>query len=84
VVGSIKAGRPARNPYWYYNLKAAPRAHIEVNGRAFEVLAEDLPVTEAAAAWSRIVQVLPDYARFRRFTDRTFPIVRLVGAATFA
>ena len=42
------------------------------------VRAEELPPVEAAAAWRRIVEIQPSYERFRRATDRTIPILRLL------
>ncbi len=65
-------------PGWYHNLVAEPRARAEVEGRTVEVRAEELPATDAEAWWPRILERSPDYARYRRATERPFPIVRLV------
>jgi deazaflavin-dependent oxidoreductase (nitroreductase family) len=68
----------SRHPGWYHNLCADPNARVEIAGRVVAVRAEELPPAEAAAAWRRIVEVQPSYERFRRATDRTIPILRLV------
>lgn len=67
----------ASHPGWYWNLTADPIARVEVDGRGFRVRAEELPPNEAEAAWRHIVEVQPSYERFRRATDRTFPVLRL-------
>ncbi len=66
------------HPGWYFNLKAEPHASVEVMGRTFAVRGVELPPSEAADWWKRIVARAPDYARYARATDRTFPIFRLV------
>jgi deazaflavin-dependent oxidoreductase (nitroreductase family) len=67
-----------RHPAWYHNLCADPNARVEVDGRTIAAHAEELPPDEARAAWRWIVEVQPSYERFRRATDRTIPILRLV------
>ena len=70
----------AAHPGWYHNLVARPDARVEVMGRLVAVRAEELPADEAAAFWPRILARAPDYERYRRATDRRFPIIRLVPA----
>ncbi len=77
IVAAANDGGPS-HPGWYHNLSADPVARVEVNGRAFRVRAEELPPDQAAVAWRHVVEVQPSYERFRRATDRTFPILRLV------
>ena len=72
----------ASHPGWYYNLTADPAARVEVMGRTIAVRAEELPLGDAAAWWLRILQRAPGYERYTRATSRTFPILRLVPAAT--
>ena len=67
-----------RHPGWYHNLCADPAARVEIGGRTIPVRAEELPPEEARAQWRRIVEIQPSYERFRRATDRTIPILRLV------
>ncbi len=68
----------SRHPGWYHNLRADPHARVEVDGRAVAVRAVVLPPDEAAEAWRRIVEVQPGYDQYRRATDRSIPILRLV------
>jgi deazaflavin-dependent oxidoreductase (nitroreductase family) len=69
------------HPGWYYNLRQEPKAGVEIGGRSFPVLAEELPEDEAAEWWRRIVARCPSYERYERATARRFPIVRLVPVA---
>jgi deazaflavin-dependent oxidoreductase (nitroreductase family) len=73
----------ASHPGWYHNLRSEPAARVEVMGRALAVRAVVLPPDEAAAFWPRILARDPTYERYRRATDRSIPVVRLVplGAA---
>jgi deazaflavin-dependent oxidoreductase (nitroreductase family) len=65
------------DPAWYLNLVAEPSARVEVEGRRIEVRAEVLSDDESAAWWPRILERSPEYERYRRATDRPFPVVRL-------
>lgn len=66
------------DPAWYLNLVDEPRAQVEVEGRRLMVRAEILTPDAATAFWPRILERSPEYERYRRATDRPFPVVRLV------
>lgn len=66
------------DPAWYLNLVAEPRARVEVEGRRVDVSAEVLSAEASAAFWPRILERSPEYERYRRATDRSFPVIRLV------
>jgi hypothetical protein len=53
---------------------------VEVEGRRIAVRATRLEADEAAAWWRRILEAAPDYERYRRATDRSFPVFRLTPA----
>jgi deazaflavin-dependent oxidoreductase (nitroreductase family) len=65
-------------PAWYLNLRADPRARVEVDGRQLPVRAIELSAEEADAWWNRMVESSPSYTRYRRATRRRFPVLRLV------
>jgi len=77
VVVAANAGMPT-HPGWYLNLTEAPRAKVEVEGRQFDVRAQDLSPAEATAFWPRVLAIAPDYAKYRQRTTRSIPLVRLV------
>ena len=66
------------HPAWYLNLKANPQARAEVEGHTLHVRAEQLSPSEAEAFWPQVLATAPDYARYRRRTDRAIPLLRLV------
>jgi deazaflavin-dependent oxidoreductase (nitroreductase family) len=81
VVVAANGGQP-RHPAWYLNLRATPAARVEVGNRTLLVSAEELSASEAATFWPEVVRALPGYARYRRATSRTIPLVRLVPLRT--
>lgn len=66
------------DPAWFLNLVAEPRARVEVEGRRIDVCAEILGPRASESLWPWIVERSPEYERYRRATDRPFPVVRLV------
>ncbi len=71
-------GGGATDPGWYFNLKEQPAARVEIKGKSRAVRAEELAATEAEMWWQRILERASDYERYRRATERPFPILRLV------
>jgi deazaflavin-dependent oxidoreductase (nitroreductase family) len=65
------------SPGWYFNLRADPRARVEVAGRALQVRAEQLRAEEAAAFWPHVLRAAPDYARYPVRTSRRIQLIRL-------
>jgi deazaflavin-dependent oxidoreductase (nitroreductase family) len=76
ILVAANDGGPS-HPGWYHNLKAAPRASVEVDGRHLAVRADELPEEEATAWWARILELSPSYEQYRRATSRRFPVLRL-------
>ena len=68
----------ATDPAWYLNLAADSSARVEVEGRSIQVRAEILPAEASEEFWPRILERSPEYERYRRATERPFPVVRLV------
>jgi deazaflavin-dependent oxidoreductase (nitroreductase family) len=72
------AGGAAKNPAWYYNLKAHPdRVWIQIGREKKAVTAEQLHGAEYDAAWQRITAEAPQFAGYRTKTDRLIPVIRL-------
>src|SRR6185436_9889834 len=55
IVGSY-AGAP-KDPAWVHNLRAHPRAHIEVGTEAYDVAVRELPDDERDATYPKITAV---------------------------
>jgi deazaflavin-dependent oxidoreductase (nitroreductase family) len=77
VVVAANSGLP-RHPAWYLNLQAHPRVRVELEGETFVARAEPMTPEEATAHWPRVLEVAPDYERYRRRTTRVIPLIRLV------
>jgi deazaflavin-dependent oxidoreductase (nitroreductase family) len=70
-------GRP-RNPAWYHNLRANPRATIVVGGVSREVMARELHGAERERAYLRGEEIFPGFTRYRRWAaNREIPVLRL-------
>lgn len=78
IVGSY-AGAPS-NPAWVHNLRAEPKAHIEIGTDAYEVTARELPDDERDATYPKIVEKAPVFAEYQAKTSRAIPLFELVRA----
>lgn len=75
IVGS-KAGADT-NPDWVHNLRAHPRAHVEVGSEAYDVVARELPLEERNAVYPKIVAVAPGFGEYQEKTTRVIPLFEL-------
>ncbi|WP_059020070.1 nitroreductase family deazaflavin-dependent oxidoreductase [Mycobacterium sp. M26] len=75
IVGS-KAGADT-NPAWVHNLRANPRAHIEVGTDAYDVVARELPADERDATYPKIVELAPTFGDYQANTSRVIPLFEL-------
>lgn len=78
IVGS-KAGAET-NPDWVHNLRANPRAGIEIGTDAYDVVARELPADEREATYPKITAVAPFFAEYQAKTSRVIPLFELVRA----
>ena len=67
------------NPAWVHNLRANPRAHVEVTTGSFDVVARELDPSEREAVIPKINATTPAfaYANYQSKTTRTIPIFEL-------
>ena len=66
-----------RNPGWFVNLRATPRAVIQVRDKQFNVVAEVADQEKKRELWARLVATVPFYAKYQQQTTREFPMVIL-------
>jgi deazaflavin-dependent oxidoreductase (nitroreductase family) len=67
-----------RNPSWYHNLRANPRAAIVVDGVSREVVARELNGPERERAYRRGEEIFPGFTRYRSWAaNRAIPVLRL-------
>ena len=76
IVGSY-AGAP-NNPAWVHNLRANPRARIEVGTETWDVVARELSADERDATWQKVVEYSQVFAGYQANTSRTIPLFELI------
>ncbi|BBZ61057.1 hypothetical protein MMON_23580 [Mycolicibacterium monacense] len=75
IVGSY-AGAP-KDPAWVHNLRALPKAHVEVGTEAYDVEVRELPREERDELYAKIVEMAPTFAEYQANTDRVIPLFEL-------
>lgn len=67
------------NPAWVHNLRANPRAHVEVATDSFDVFAHELDSSEREAIIPKINAAVPAFAfaNYQSKAKRTIPIFEL-------
>jgi deazaflavin-dependent oxidoreductase (nitroreductase family) len=75
IIGSF-AGAP-RDPAWVHNLRALPKAHIEVGTDEYDVDVRELPLDERDNLYAKIVAVAPGFGEYQAKTSRVIPLFEL-------
>lgn len=75
LVGSL-AGADV-DPAWVHNLRANPRAHIDLGTQSYDVLARELSRTERDVAFPKVTAMEPIYAEYQARTARAIPLFEL-------
>jgi deazaflavin-dependent oxidoreductase (nitroreductase family) len=78
IVGS-KAGADT-NPHWVHNLRANPRAHVEIGTDSYDVVARELPADERYATYPKVVALAPGFGDYQSKTSRVIPLFELQRA----
>ena len=78
IVGSY-AGAP-KDPAWVHNLRANPRAHIEMGTDAYDVTARELPRDERDEVFRKVTAVAPFFGEYQSKTSRVIPLFELTRA----
>ena len=75
IIGS-KAGADT-NPDWVHNLRANPRAHIEVGTTDYHVVAHELASVERDELYPKVVAAAPVFGEYQSKTSRVIPLFEL-------
>jgi deazaflavin-dependent oxidoreductase (nitroreductase family) len=75
IIGS-KAGADT-NPDWVHNLRANPRAHVEVGTEAYDVTARELSPEERDEMYPKVVELAPGFGDYQSKTIRVIPLFEL-------
>jgi deazaflavin-dependent oxidoreductase (nitroreductase family) len=73
VVVASKGGAP-KHPVWYFNLKADPHVQLQDGPQVSDRTARELSGAEYDQWWERAVAAYPDYAEYKKKTDRVIPL----------
>jgi deazaflavin-dependent oxidoreductase (nitroreductase family) len=65
------------NPAWVYNLRANPRAHVELGGETFDVDTRELLGADRDAIVPKVIAIAPQFADFQANVSRVIPIFEL-------
>ncbi len=76
IVVASNAGKE-HYPAWYFNLRANPRAQVQLGPEIREVNAREATPEERERLWPRLVTYYGGYQVYRERTDRHIPIVIL-------
>jgi len=79
VIFGSYAGAP-KDPAWVHNLRANPRAYIEVGVEAYDVDVRELPDDEREATYPKVVEIAPVFAEYQAKTTRVIPLFELTRA----
>ena len=70
-----------RNPAWYHNLRANPRARMVFEGVEREVVARELTGEERERWYARGIEIYPGWTHYRRrASHRLIPVIELTPA----
>ena len=65
------------DPAWVHNLRANPRARIEISTDAFDVTARELPLAERDEIFAAVAAASPGFADYQAKTSRVIPLFEL-------
>jgi deazaflavin-dependent oxidoreductase (nitroreductase family) len=68
------------NPAWVHNLRANPRAHVEIGTQSYDVIAGELAPAERDEIIPKITAIAPAFAEYQSKTSLVIPIVELPEA----
>jgi deazaflavin-dependent oxidoreductase (nitroreductase family) len=78
IVGS--KGGFDRHPDWVHNLRANPRAHVEVGTKDYDVIVRELPSVERDETYPKVVALQPGFGDYQAKTSRVIPLFELARA----
>jgi F420H(2)-dependent quinone reductase len=77
IVVVASRGGLSEHPAWYLNLRADPRATVEILGGRRAMVAHVATAAERAELWPRLTAVYPRFDVYQRRTARLIPVVLL-------
>jgi deazaflavin-dependent oxidoreductase (nitroreductase family) len=78
IVGSY--GGAPKDPAWVHNLRAKPRAQVEIGTESYDVIARELSRDERDAVFDKVVELSPGFGDYQKKTSRVIPLFELQKA----
>jgi deazaflavin-dependent oxidoreductase (nitroreductase family) len=75
IAGSY--GGAPKDPAWVQNLRANPKAHVEVGAESYDVIARELLRDERDAQFDKLVELAPAFGDYQAKTSRMIPLFEL-------
>jgi deazaflavin-dependent oxidoreductase (nitroreductase family) len=75
IVGSL--GGAPNHPDWVHNLRANPRAFVEVGESSYDIVARELPPAEHDETFPKVVALQPLFGEYQNRTTRVIPLFEL-------
>lgn len=75
IIGSF--GGAPKDPAWVHNLRANPRARVEMGADTFEVTAHELAREERDRLLEQVAAVVPAFGEYQSKTTRIIPLFEL-------
>lgn len=66
------------HPAWLLNLRADPRASVQIGSERYDVTAREAEGEERERLWKQAVTASPGYETYRTRTKRRIPVVVLI------
>jgi F420H(2)-dependent quinone reductase len=76
VIAAANAGH-RDHPAWWRNLRADPRAAVQIGERCMAVVASEVTDSRRTDLWMRFVEFYPPLAEYQLATARPIPLVAL-------
>lgn len=73
IIVASKGGSDT-SPDWYYNLKANPRARVELGSESFEVEATEADEPERVRLYAQHADQYPGFIEYQEKTTRKIPV----------
>lgn len=76
VIMAANAGN-ARHPAWWLNLRAQPRARVQIGARELDVAASEITGPRRDELWRRYARLYAPVDKYQRGTVRRIPLIGL-------
>ena len=70
----------SRNPGWYHNLRADPRATVCFEGVTRDLVARELEGDDRERHYARGIEIYPGWTTYRKRAQRRIPVLELTPA----